>query len=243
MPRIPKWLGDTMETVFSRMIIPVSVICVEYISPQLKKIVMQGDFAKAKYTPGNVIEFRVTENDFRHYTISDFDKEKGLCEMLVYLHGQGVGSKWIENLKAGDNLKLMGPGGKMSYQFSFQQHFVFGDETSLGLMLCMEQAALKNKQLFFGLAELEKEHLGWINFLNSESIKSTESCFKNPAQPAIDLLSQWKDYFNENINDSCFYLTGRARSIQQFRKFLMEKGVASKQIKTEPYWAEGKKGL
>jgi NADPH-dependent ferric siderophore reductase len=243
MPRIPKWLGDTMETIFSRMIVPVRVTRVEYIYPQLKKIIMKGDFTKAKYAPGNVIEFRVTDNDFRHYTISDFDTEKGICEMLVYLHRQGVGSRWIENLKAGDKLKLMGPGGKMSYQFPFKQHFVFGDETSLGLMICMGKAASENKQLFFGLVELEKEHLSWINFLNSENIQSTESSFKNPAQPAIDLLSQWKDYFDKNTDNTCFYLTGRARSIQQFRKFLLSKGVDSKKIKTEPYWAEGKKGL
>lgn len=243
MPRIPKWLGDTMETVFSRMIIPVSVAGVEYIFPGLKKIIMQGDFSKIKFTPGNVIEFRVTDTDFRHYTISNFDKEKGICEMLVYLHGQSVGCKWIENLKAGDSLKMMGPGGKLSYQFSFQQHFVFGDETSLGLILCMEEAALKNKQSFFGLIELEKKHLEWINYLNSKSINSAESCFENPAKPCIDLLNNMENYFGENIDDTCFYLTGRAKSIQAFRKFLTEKGISYKQIKTEPYWAEGKKGL
>jgi NADPH-dependent ferric siderophore reductase len=243
MPSIPKWIGDTMEAVFSGMIVPVSVVGVEYIFPELKKISMQGDFSKMKFTPGNVIEFRVTNTDFRHYTISSFDKEKGVCEMLVYLHGQGVGSLWIDDLKAGDRLKMMGPGGKMSYQSSFQHHFVFGDETSLGLLFCMERTAIKNGQSFIGLVELEKWHVDWVNYLKNENIKLTESSFENPAQQAIDLLGQWKNYLNENITNTCFYLTGRAKSIQRFRKFLKDKGVASKQIKTEPYWAEGKNGL
>ena len=99
MPRIPKWLGDTMETVFSRMITPAIVTKVEYIFPELKRVIMEGDFTKINFMPGNVIEFRVTDTDFRHYTVSALDQEKGVCEMLVYLHERGVGSNWVKNIR------------------------------------------------------------------------------------------------------------------------------------------------
>lgn len=63
MPRIPKWPGDTMETILSGMMIPARVSRATYIFPDQKRIVMEGDFTKTKYSPVNVIEFRVTDTD------------------------------------------------------------------------------------------------------------------------------------------------------------------------------------
>ncbi|HBG41466.1 MAG TPA: hypothetical protein DDW85_08645 [Porphyromonadaceae bacterium] len=40
-----------------------------------------------------------------------------------------------------------------------------------------------------------------------------------------------------------FYLTGRVKSIRAVKEFLISKGISQKEIKTEPYWNEGKEGL
>lgn len=242
MPRMPQWLGDTIEKVFSGMVVPVTVESVHQVVAGLKRISMTGDFSKIKYAPGNVIEFRVTCNDYRHYTVSSFDKEKNICEMLVYLHGLGVGSEWAKNIKEGDVLRLLGPGGKICYKENYARHFVFGDETSLGLMQCLQGKALERGHKIYCVTELEEAFSNWPKLLDLPA----ETVFKsadNPAQPAIDRLSQQKESFWAEWKGAAFYLTGRARSIQAIRKVLTDKGIPMKNIFTEPYWADGKKGL
>lgn len=239
---MPQWLGDTMEKVFSGMVVPVTVTAVHNIAPALKKITMTGNFSKIKYTPGNVVEFRVTDNDYRHYTVSFFDKEKNSCEMLVYLHGLGVGSKWAQNVKEGDVLKLLGPGGKISYKENHENHVVFGDETSLGLMLCLQREALARGDKIYLLAELEEAFSGWPALLHLQADIVSKSA-ESPAQPAIDKISEGNESFWNQWDTAVFYLTGRAKSIQAFRKALITKGIPMKNIFTEPYWADGKKGL
>ncbi len=243
MPRVPKWLADTMEKVSSKYFHPVTVTHTEYYTPQLKLVRLEGELNFSGFVAANVVEFRVSDTDYRHYTPSLYDPEKKICEIIFYLHDQGVGSKWAENLKNGDTLKLMGPGGKMSYQPEYKKHFVFGDETSLGLMVCMEQAIRKNNQHYFGLAELNKEHLDWVQYLNFPETIAVESSFEHPAKPSVEWLNRSESVWGTDKKEICFYLTGRAKSIQQLRKNLIEKGIDSRQIKTYPYWAEGKKGL
>lgn len=243
MPSIPKWLGNTMEIVSSKYYHAVEVTAVEYLTGTLKKVRFEGDLTKTSFTAGNVIEFRVNATDYRHYTPSVYDAAQGICEVIFYLHDQGSGSKWAEQLKTGDKIKLIGPGGRMKYLPEYTHHFVFGDETSISLMNCMENEAEKKQQFFFGLIEMKKEHSYWIDLLESSLIKPIESTLENPANQVISMLSGWEQEFWESTEDICFYLTGRAKSIQALRKFLLEKGIFSKQIKTDPYWSEGKKGL
>ena len=163
MSRIPKWLGDTMDAVFKNMHHPVQVTKINYLDSRLKKIRFEGDLSQTRFTTGNVVEFRVTPTDYRHYTPSYFDAEKGVCEIIFYLHNKGVGSHWAGKLQTGDKLKLLGPGGKLAYQPAFGNHFVFGDETSLGLMVCMQEEANKNNHNLFIMAEVDPAHKKWID--------------------------------------------------------------------------------
>jgi hypothetical protein len=45
---------------------------------------------------------------------------------------------------------------------------------------------------------MNKASLKWIDNIDSENIKSTESCFEYPSKPAIDLVNNWEDYFNKD---------------------------------------------
>lgn len=246
MPKMPKWLGDTMEKVFSKYMHDVEVTAVKYLDKQLKMIRFEGDLRKTKFTNGNVVEFRVTATDYRHYTPSYYNAEEGVCEVVFYLHGQGPGSKWATTLEAGSKLKLLGPGGKISYNDVILDHFFFGDETSIGVCDCLKNMALEKGGHYFCLLELEQQHFHWPEFTGLESHKVQKS-FEFPASKAIqyleDLEKQSEKNWLQEYQNGIFYLTGRAKSIQSMRKFLLSKGITSKQIQTEPYWAEGKKGL
>lgn len=243
MPSIPKWLGNTMEKLSGKFFHPVEVTQIEYYTSGLKRVRLEGDLRKTAFIAGNVVEFRISDTEYRHYTPSYYDTVNGICDIVFYLHDCGEGSRWAEALDTGDKVKLIGPGNRMNFRPEFREHFVFGDETSLGLMTAIETASKEEERSFFGLAELDREHLFWTDFFKNTGVKAVESSMEHPAGPAIAMLEEWEPSFWEVSGDTCFYLTGRAKSIQSMRKYLLSKGISGKRIYTYPYWAEGKKGL
>lgn len=242
MPRMPKWIGDTMEIVFNRMITPVEVTHMEYVFPEIKRITMKGRFSAGKFAPGSVVEFRVTENDFRHYTVSAFDQEKGICEILIYLHGRGVGSKWADQIRVGQSAGLMGPSNRLRYKYDKEAHFVFGDETSLGLMEYITREARMRGHKTFCLLELDEINHHWVDELDITATIVNKD-YEPAAKFAVEEIIKLPSSFWQQWEDAAFYITGRAKSIQAIRKILVSKGISMKNIMTEPYWAEGKRGL
>lgn len=240
MPKIPKWLGDTMEAVFSKMVHPATVVAVEYIPPRLKRVVFSGPLQQLKFVPGNVVEFRINDREFRHYTLSGLDRDRGQCEVLFYLHDRGQGSRWAAQLQPGDPVKIIGPGGRIKYKQEQQYHFFFGDESSAGLVQCLQQEALRLGHQYLAVLELEKSHREWLRQTGIVAVPVNKS-YESPAADAITHMEGMVHF--EPWLKGMFYLTGRAKSIQAMRRYLLGKGVASSRIQCEPYWAEGKKGL
>lgn len=240
MPKVPKWMANAMESLFSGSYHPVRVTAVDYRTDDLKNVRFEGNFSKLSkpFIAGNVIEFRVTDTEFRHYTPSFFDAGKGICEVLFYLHGKGPGSEWAEKIRVGDTTRLLGPGGKIKFDDQVSQHLCFGDETSLGLMKCLSDEAAKRNDLCQCIAELDSPHSGWPDLLELKCMTVS----KDAAESAREAIGRIEEYHN-HFSETAFYLTGNAKSIQAIRKHLTGKGVSGRRIHTEPYWAMGKAGL
>ena len=81
--------------------------------------------------------------------------------MIFYLHGRGVGSEWAENLQVGDQMKLMGPGGRFKMNADARHHLFFGDESSLGLYHHLKEIANAVEYEYLCLLELDPEHTDW----------------------------------------------------------------------------------
>ncbi|MEM6699692.1 MAG: hypothetical protein AAF599_14920 [Bacteroidota bacterium] len=92
------------------------------------------------------------------------------------------------------------------------------------------------------LLELDQANEHWADLikLDTQIIKKSK---EDPAQAAIEWLNEQTEVAWSSLQNTIFYLTGRAKSIKAFHKALISKGVTSKQIQRMPYWADGKKGL
>ncbi|WP_224996088.1 siderophore-interacting protein [Cesiribacter sp. SM1] len=241
MPRVPKWVGDTMETVLASKYIPVSVCATEYLGSALKRVTFRGDFSKADFSIGHAVAFRVNECDFRNYTPASVCEEKGLCDVIFYMHGKGPGSKFSRDLRQGDSLKMIIPRGKKLFQPSKTLHFFFGDETALGLFSRMARRIKEQHQAYTGMVELDGENLRLPPELDLsvKTIVKKEFCGNSAETIGVYLRETYPAYLEKAV----FYLLGNAASIQVFRKALRLQNVSSKNIKTQAYWAEGKIGL
>jgi len=241
MPRLPKWLANTTEKLFEKHIHPVTVTGVELLANNLKRVRFVGDLSNTKYTEGNVIEVRVNDTDFRHYTPSVYEIEEGICDVIFYLHNKGPGSRWANSLEVGQEVKIMGPGGKLSFNKSKSHSVIFGDETSLGLCQSMSIAAKNLGAEYLCILELSQEHTSWPDMLGimAEVVIKSE----NKETNANRICEELNDLPVQFLTKAQFYLTGNAKSIQQARNFLKSRNVNSNRISTQPYWAVGKNGL
>ena len=247
MPTVPKWLGNVMENVFSGSFTDVTVTATEYLTDTLKLVSFSSPDiitnTKMIFTPGQKIEFRVSDTDYRHYTPATFNKTKGSLDVLFYLHDKGPGSQWASQLTIGMQLKMIGPGGKMQYRPSADIHIVFGDETSLGIFKSIRDHAVAAQQQCYCFAELLPAHTHWPDLIQLSDLSASTLEPASRAQHAIQQFTALASGLPYRPDQYAFYLTGNARSIQSFRNGLLPMGFKRSQVQTDPYWTEGKRGL
>jgi len=241
MPKLPSWLANTMEKVISDKIYQVEVIETKMLSSNLKCVTFKGDFIDAKFIPGMEVLFRVNANEYRHYTLSGFDETHETCEVIFYLNRQGPGHKLVINIQKGDRLKLIVDRAKVKYNEASNQHFFFGDETSLGLYESLGKKVIDEDVEYFGVLELHEENLNSVEHLKL-LIDTVPSDLNAPAKNAINWMENMHPLCWEMWQNATFYLTGRAKSVQQFKRYLKQRGVSFRQIITMPYWEMGKIG-
>ncbi|MFW0714466.1 siderophore-interacting protein [Pedobacter sp. N23S346] len=241
MPKVPSWLANTVEKIISNKIFEVDVIETLMLSSNLKQVTFKGDIKDMNFIPGKEVLFRVNANEYRHYTLSNFDAEAETCQVIFYLNRIGVGNNWAINIQKGDCLKLIADQAKIKYDFNSSQHFFFGDETSIGLYESFGKIAKNLGHECFGILEMREENhqaLDNIKLL----IDVVPSAIMAPAENAIEWMENMHPKCWEMWKDASFYLTGRGKSVQRFKKYLQNKRVGYKQIQTNCYWENGKTG-
>lgn len=240
MPNLSPWLANTLEKVIRNKTHEVTVVETKVLGDDLKQITFEAS-NELDLIPGNGILIQVNVAEYRYYTISDFNREANTCQIIFYLKPQGPGSVWAKNVQKGDCLALIVDQAEIQYDLNANQHFFFGDETSIGLYESFGKIATNLEHEYFGILELKEEnHSALKNIKLLIDAVSSEVMF--PAENAIEWM--------ENMHPKCwdmwkgakFYLTGREKSVQRFKKYLKNKGVSSLQIQSSFYWEKGRTG-
>jgi NADPH-dependent ferric siderophore reductase len=239
MPKAPKWFNDTVETLISSKMPLVRVTEMEYLTPCIKRIRLQGDLKGLTFHPGYAISVRINDTEYRNYTPAFEDVEKGIIELIVHLHGDAPGSRYMNNLSTGDELKLVPPRGKKVYSENVKQYFFFGDETTVALAYALNERVKKNKALlqFYFELDTENKNIPAILGLDNYNVFS-----KNKSFIEIDLINKWPLFQGPGVKDACFIVTGNATSVQTVRRALKQHAVSGNII-AQAYWAAGKTGL
>ncbi|QEH43016.1 siderophore-interacting protein [Chitinophaga sp. XS-30] len=241
MPHVPKWMGDVMENLLASKLLHLRVTDTTPLSTAVRLVRFTGDLRGASNEAGYAMAFRVNGTEFRNYTPSLFLPEKGICEVIFHLHGNGPGSEYASKLTVGDTLKVSLPRGRKLYREN-PYHFFFGDETTLGVYKGLQREVTRQGGLCTGILELDAANA----FLPGDMGLTTDIVDKGKPDKA-DHLGELLD---KNLGASgmpadafLYYLMGNARSIQSFRNILKARGVQNRNIRTQAYWAPGKRGL
>lgn len=235
--KLPKWAADLTEKAGS--IMPdMKILEAVYISPNIKKIRFQGDISRMNFQIGYANVIRVSDTEFRNYTASYHNFDEGILDIIFHIHGNGTGSRYMDQLQPEDALRISIPRGKKMYDETKRQQFIFGDETSLGLACSILPILQKNKHQYQFYFELNDENQSVPGLLGLENY----TVFSKKNRLGNEQWINELPVFNTGEwNNANFILTGNVKSVQTFRKKLKDKpGV---KISSQGYWLEGKKGL
>jgi NADPH-dependent ferric siderophore reductase len=242
MPHLPKWMADGLEHLLSSKYFDAEVTATTFINPEILQITFRADLLNMEFYPGWALMLRAGANDLRHYTMSSFNRESGLFEILFHIHGGGPGSDLAAGLKVGEKLKMALPSGPKMLVSGRDHHFFFGDETSLSFVLILVEEIKKNGGAYQGIMELRAQNSQVPDQLNMD-LKTVLSTPDTPGLQAISYLQALKDKQDDLPEKYVFYLTGNVSSVQLFRKELKKLGVSSQNIRFQGYWVEGSIGL
>ncbi len=241
MPKMPKWLGDFSEKFFKSSYHPTVVSEIEYYHKRFKRVRYQGEALKSiEWIPAQEVEFRVTDTEYRHYTPSVWNNTEGYVDVLFYLHGKGPGSLWADKLKVGDEVLLIGPGGKFVPKPEEKNIIMLGDETTLSAFYGMQKFVAEDVETICVL-EMNEEALDWHTKIGLEA-----TILETKTSQRGEKLYLWTQKHLLQISERdkySYYISGNANTIKEISKLLINCEINPKLIYKKPYWKEGKKGL
>lgn len=175
----------------------------------------------------------------RTYTPFNWDATAGTTQILVFAHGDGPGSDWARNLKAGDHCHIFGPRRSLDTRTLPDHLTVFGDETSIGIVKALQDARGRGVTR----AVLEVNSINEVNpVIAALVLNNTQLIERDIGNAGHDPLMRAMESQAREL-DGGFVLTGKAQSIQTVRRDLKALGIPPRNIMTKAYWAPGKRGL
>lgn len=233
MPQLPTRLADVAERIFARRAV---VTHVEDVAPRLRLIRLEGhDLEGVSFTPGQEIEVRVSGSAFRHYTPSFFDTQRGLLELMIYLHNHGPGSRWAEQLTLGAETGILGPGGRFHLDDHLGTHLFAGDETTIALFRALTNVVRRAARVT-GAIEVDAElfKTEGLSFGPAEKILRDDG---DRGGAVVRWVLQNVEHVSRPIS---VYAAGHAGTVRSLKRALDGRKL---NFRSRIYWDERSRGL
>jgi NAD(P)H-flavin reductase len=185
-----------------------------------------------EFSAGQYLMLHVNDN-YRLYSISSSPSEKTKLETIVDVTPNGIGSKYLQNLKIGDSVKFRAPIGLFTLQKTNLPKIFIGTGTGIVPLLSMIRHLTENKfnkkyLLLWGLSDIsciynkdilnslckQNSYFSYI-FCLSKCLEKNTNIHNGRVQKCLQELSK-----NVNFNGNEFYICGRPTTVENVKQFL-----------------------
>jgi NADPH-dependent ferric siderophore reductase len=207
---------------------------VAQIAPRMLRITASAPGLEAmEWQPAQDITLRITRaagRDIRRrYTIAGQDHDR--IHLDVYLHGQGIGTVWAQNLRRGDTVSGIGPRGKLLVDEGADWHVMIGDETSLPGIRAMLAATESPTHVVVEVDDPDEWHgLGVDGRCSTEWTWLT----RGRSQGVSDVV------LRSGAGTGHAYVSGEAQQVLAWRDQLERGGLDPSAISHKAYWGVGR---
>lgn len=231
MPSLPSSLAGGFEKLTTRL--RCIVRAADRISEGLMSIELEADGDGSTLpAPGTHFGIRVSDKDFRHYTVFDTRPDRLRC--IIDLASGGPGAHWASNLAGGTVVPVLAPGGKLTATTG--PHIVIaGDATAIASLRLVQQESRSK------LCALEVHP---NDVAAASELVPHATVLAATADPGAGISDWLRSVLDSHSTIQGAFLVGHAQSITRHRTFIRARtDLERKQIRTQAFWATGRAGL
>lgn len=239
---------------------PVEVVAVETISPRMVQVTVAGD-SLADFGPafptshvkvllpddgGRVVLPEVGPDGFawppdasrpvmRTYTPRKVHHPDHGVDIWFVLHGEGPAAAWAARARPGDQLVLVGPGGRLALDLSGHRWFVAADESALAALCTLLEALPPDAEVE---AHIEIETPDAVIELRGPTATVVEWHQRGDEVPGDTLVRAAHDAVLDGTTQA--WAACESVAVRRLRKVLTtEQGLALSAVATRGYWRQG----
>lgn len=175
------------------------------------------------------IKVRVAEGVYRDYTPACWDVETSTCTLFIDAQHEGLGSKWVSNLKKGDSIVYVGVGPTFHQPTPNGNMISLGDMSSIGHYLALQQLA-KAQPISGAIAIANEHHRREFN----EYLDWNIGAIAQQDFGGYSALANWVE--TNNLATSTIYIAGHIPTCVQLRKRIKQMHTQPKSIKVQGFW-------
>jgi len=191
------------------------------------------DCDMSKWQEVQHMKCRVSPMVYRDYTPSGWDDETHTCTLFIDGGHEGPGSRWVKELKVGDNVSYLGIGSSHHQPASGKRLVFLGDETTIGHFFALHQLAGKQARVEGAIVLTHKHHQH--EFSDYFSHLGLQALNKD-GTGRYGQLEKWAEELKADGQDTVFYLAGYSPAVVRLRKLLRGKGFTGSQIRSQGFW-------
>ena len=219
---------------------PATIVAAETIGKGFRLITFEGEALRGiDWRPGQKIQIMMgSAFTARTYTPMEWNAVAGRMCILAYGHGDGPGSRWVQQVAPGHSCDLFGPRSSLDTRALAGPLALFGDETSIGLAYALSYQDPDRPVSCHIEAADPRE--AWQT-MAAVGLRDP-ALFERQAQDGhlAEMVAALPALARAGAS---FVLTGKAGTVRHLRRALKRHAVSSARIAARTYWAPGKTGL
>jgi NADPH-dependent ferric siderophore reductase len=220
------------------------VVSSQALSSCLHEVVLRGDAQVLTGVPGNDVMIRLASESGaftrRRYSVRSVDLEADHFSLWVSTIHDGVGSRWAQGAKAGDEVDVVGPRGKIPLDPDANWHLFMGDVTGYAAFYRLAQSITPPGRATF-VIEIDHDDDALNAAFDDGVVVSgifVNRYEKEPNDPSVLLSGLSAFALPPGLGHA--YLFGEFSVTKVLRDALLDRGLSDEQISRKAYWRMGR---
>lgn len=218
--------GRLMKALGGALLTRASVVSADDVSAAFRRIVLKSDAPVSR--PGTKLQVLLPSDDVRTY--SPVQTSEGVV-LLGYKHAGGPGAAWVASVRAGDEVRFIGP--QRSLELPPGPAIVVGDETSVAVAWSFE---VERPGQVFAVIESGAE-ADTRAAIDAIGLRQATVVRRGDAEGVVDAVTKAR----AASPSAALGLTGGAPLLLAARDALRARGI--RETKSKTYWVPGRTGL
>lgn len=190
------------------------------------------------FRPGQFINLNVAENTFRSYSICSSPLLSNQITIVVSVDHDGVGTKYLKNIKINDDVSFIGPSGRFFLPDNLANSLVFiATGTGIGPFISMwykleELKYQGNIMFYFGVrTEDEIFFVDKMDYFKEPLNFNYKLCVSRPSSEWKQTKGKVTELFDvSDFSNKQYFLCGHPLMIEDMLVILQKNGVPEENI-------------